>query len=133
MPLSETLYVQPRGLFTVEVLTTVKNNGPFAITFEKLGAPVHPPVPHGAKNVREYVYTTRKDGSLVRAPLHSFTLAAHSSRVLSVEYQQSCTLGNPTLVPLVVSGLPATYSFLGLSHTVMVPVMPFAIAPRAVC
>jgi hypothetical protein len=131
MPASqEIIWTEPTGTFTVEVQTTISNTGSQSITVDQLHSPVAATQGH---DVHVFLNKGGSYGANGGTPFHTFTLGGHASKIVVIEYQQRCVPGSASETPLVITELPLTYSFFGFKHTVMVPVLPYAITKRQSC
>lgn len=135
-PLSTLTWVEPAGTFFVQSETEITNSGSHAVRVDQVGQPSFGYQTSGYRvSFYRNVKFPHEDGKV----FHPFVLAAHSQRMVVVTYSQRCATSSPD--EIVVNGvvtfsgplsLPVTYTFLGMAHTVNVPVAPTAFqAPRS--
>lgn len=131
LPVSTQIWSEPAGRFSVEVETEIINTGAFAVRIDKISLPN---LGYKMSGLRVSFFRNTKSGSVAGAVFHPFTLAAHTKKMVVVDYSQQCapsaTAG--TFIP-GPSGLPVTYSFFDFAHTIYVPVMPFEFQTRQSC
>jgi hypothetical protein len=144
-PVSQQLWSEPSGTFSVEVETEIDNNGSRAVQITSIGKP---DFGYKVSDYRVSFFRDQKLGSEAGANFHPFSLAGHAERMIVVDYSQSCRTsasaatsissgtitgtGSSVIMP-GMSSLPVTYSFLGFTRTDYVPVMPFALQTPQVC
>jgi len=131
-PITEDIWKEPTGAYNVEIVVTINNSGPHAVTIDGFGSPA----PGVAK--RFLGYTLIESGSYGSAgsksiPFKSFSFAGHSSKVVVVDYTQPCTPSSAGASITSYTQMPVTYSFLGFRHTVGVPIDPYVIKRRSSC
>jgi hypothetical protein len=130
-PVSEQVWSEPSGTFSVEVETEITNTGSHAVRIDQVDKP---DFGYKTSGYRVSFYKNSPTGSVAGTPFHPFTLAGHAQKMVVVDYSQRCvTSGTAGTEIFGLSGLPVTYSFFGFSHTVDVPVMPFVFVARQVC
>ncbi len=129
-PVIDVIWTEPTGAYNVEVVATINNSGSHAVTIEGLEAPA-PGVPKSHLTV--FFHKPGSYGSEGGAPFHPFTLAAHSSKTLVVDYTQICSPSSAGASYLSYTQMPVTFSFLGFHHTVGVPIDPYEIKRRLSC
>lgn len=129
-PVIEVIWTEPTGAYNVEVVATINNSGSHAVTIEGLGAPA-PGVPKS--HLTAFFHKPGSYGSEGGAPFHPFTLTAHSSKTVVVDYTQICSPSSAGASYLSHTQMPVTYSFLGFRHTVGVPINPYVIKRRPSC
>jgi hypothetical protein len=130
-PVSEQVWSEPAGKFSVEVETEIDNNGSHAVRMDQIGKP---DFGYKVSDYRISFYRYQTLGSEAGAKFRPFTLGGHSERMIVVDYSQSCVTSTTagTSIP-GISSLAVTYSFFGFAHTDDVPVMPFAFQTPQVC
>jgi hypothetical protein len=123
-PSSHTVWLEPAGTFTVQVILTVDNNGPFPIKVDDVRS--------WGKGSHAYFDTYDKNGFSGGKAFKPFIVTGHWQRTVLVNYRQRCATSEHGRV-VVVKGLPTTFSFLGFSHTVPESIAPLYIRLRRSC
>lgn len=131
-PITKGIWTEPTAAYNVEVVVTINNSGPQAVTIDGFGSPA----PGVAK--RFLGYSLIESGSYGSAgsksiPFKSFSFAGHSSKVVVVDYTQLCTPSSTGDSITSYTQMPVTYSFMGFRHTVGVPIDPYVIKRRSSC
>ena len=126
----EDIWTEPTGAYNVEVVVTIDNVDSRAVTIEGLGAPA-PGVPKS--HLTAFFYKSGSYGSEGGTPWHPFTLAAHHSTTVVVDYTQVCSPAGAGASYTSYTQMAVTYSFLGFRHTVGVPMDPYVIKRRRSC
>jgi hypothetical protein len=125
------LWTEPAGRFLVEVETEIVNTGSFSVQIDKVSVPN---LGYNISDLRVSFFRNTTSGSEAGVAFHPLTLAGHTKKMIVVDYSQQCatsaTAGTFISGP---SGLPVTYSFFGLAHTVYVPVGSFEFQTRQTC
>jgi hypothetical protein len=126
---------EPTGKFVVQFETEIDNTGGRSVRIDGVGTPSFG---YHTSGYRVSFYHNAPFPNEAGAPFHSFTLAAHSERIVTVSYSQYCTTKAPVTedgraLPSGPTSLPVTYSFLGFSHTDEVPIAPFTFVAPVSC
>ncbi len=134
-PMGTTLWDEPRGKFLVQFETEITNTGSHAVRIDAVGKPSF------GYRTSDYVVSFYRNAPFPEeagAGFHPFTLAGHSQKMVVVSYLQFCTTSAPASVnghaiPSGPTVLPVTFSFLGFTHTVQVPIAPFTFVAPLSC
>jgi hypothetical protein len=129
---SETIWNEPAGSYKAAVQFTLNNYGSFPITIDEVLSPwaqgynTHFQTFFDSKNLDEGFYGYR--GGPI---FHPTTLAGHGELTLVMHWTARCIPGAGETTTLTTTQV--TYSFLGMKHTVSVPLQPFEIKHRPAC
>ncbi|MGD0167442.1 MAG: hypothetical protein ABSC51_09180 [Gaiellaceae bacterium] len=113
LPTGVQLWDEPAGVHRVQVVATIANTGRFGVTIDSVG------LPSGLLNVhslRTSFYKAGSVGANAGALLHPFSLPAHSSRLVVIDYVQNCVPSTGGGAVSGVDALSVRYSFLGFEH-----------------
>jgi hypothetical protein len=124
------LWDEPAGVHRVQVVATIANTGRYGVTIDSVGLPSGLPNVH---SLRASFYKAGSDGANAGALLHPFSLPAHSSRLVVIDYVQNCV---PSTGGRAVSGVDALlvrYSFLGFEHTTSAIIGGYALSGPKRC
>lgn len=129
---SGTIWNEPAGSYKAAVQFTLNNYGSFPITVDEVLSPwaqgynTHFQTFFDSKNLDEGFYGYR--GGPI---FHPTTLAGHGELTLVMHWTARCIPGAGETTTLTTTQV--TYSFLGMKHTVSVPLQPFEIKHRPAC
>lgn len=129
-PVTEYLWREPKGTFTVEVIVTINNVNSLPVVIDGFAPPVS-----GAStsNLRAYFYKSGSLGSQGGTRFHPFTLGGHANRVIVVDYSQRCVSSTQGQSNSPVGYLPVHFTFFGFNHTVSIPIDPYVMVSPLVC
>jgi hypothetical protein len=130
LPVTEDLWTEPTGAYDVEAGFTLSSVGPWAVTIDAVGSPM-PGV--ARRGLLVFFYSTKNHGVRNGPRFHPFALAGRGHKAIVVEYTKRCTPSSAHGPYASYSEIPVTYSFLGLRHTVGVPIEPYEIKTRPSC
>lgn len=125
-PHSDHVWLEPKGSFTVEIETTIDNNGPFPIRIENVGAR------DALSGTKVFFDTFGEEGLTGAKPLHPFIIVGQSTQTVAVRYTQRCVSSSTGRV-ITITRLPVTFSFLHFQHTIPTLIGQFQIKLRASC
>ena len=129
---SESIWREPAGTYKAAVQFTLNNDGSFPITIDQVLSPwaqgynTHFHTFFDSKYPNEGNYGYR-GGPIFRAT----TLAGHSQLTLVMHWTARCIPGAGESTTLTTTQV--AYSFLGMQHTVSVPLQPLEIKYRPNC
>jgi hypothetical protein len=134
-PMATTVWNEPPGKFVVQFETEINNTGSHAVHVVSVG---EPSFDYHVSNYRVSFFRSKAFPQENGATFHSFTLAGHSERIVTVSYSQFCTTKalvsvNGRALPSGPAALPVTFSVLGFTHTDEVLVAPFTFVAPAHC
>lgn len=135
-PMGIQTWVEPTGKFFVQTETEITNSGSHAVRIDHVG---QPNFQYQTSGYQVSFYRNVNFPHEAGAVFHPFVLSAHSQRIIVVSYTQRCATSAPdemitsdSVIFWGPSVLPVTYSFLGFTHTVDVPLQPTEFqAPRS--
>jgi len=135
-PMGTQTWVEPTGKFFVQTETEITNSGSHAVRIDHVG---QPNFQYQTSGYQVSFYRNVNFPHEAGAVFHPFVLSAHSQRIIVVSYTQRCATSAPdemitsdSVIFWGPSVLPVTYSFLGFTHTVDVPLQPTEFqAPRS--
>lgn len=129
---SETIWNEPAGSYKAAVQFTLNNDGSFPITIDQVLTP-------WAQGYNTHFDTffdsTKRDqggyGYRGGPIFHATTLPGHGDLTLVMHWTARCIPGASTTTTLTTTQV--TYSFMGMHHTVSVPLQPFELKYRPTC
>jgi hypothetical protein len=128
------IWTEPSGSFRVEVVFSLTNDQRFPITIDKVSPPA---IASGTSQVHVYFDSKPKDegayGMKGGPAFTPTTLGSGSQLELVIHWNQQCVPTSADSGTSTYTGLFVEYSFLGIHHTVSVPIQDLIIAPRATC
>jgi hypothetical protein len=129
-PVTEYMWKEPKGTFTVEVIVTINNVHSLPVAIDGFA-----PFVSGAStgNLHAYFYKSGSLGSQGGTRFHSFTLGGHANRVIVVDYTQHCVPSTQGQSNSPVGYLPVHYRFFGFNHTVNIPIQPYVMVSPLSC
>jgi hypothetical protein len=122
------VWPEPSGVFRVEILTELINGGRWPVTIDAIQRPSWATGP-----ILVYLDGPGTGGSMNGgAAFHPFSLGSDSSEQITLHLSIACV---PRAAHQVTtySQVPLTYTFVGLSHTVQVPISPLTLAGPQSC
>lgn len=125
-----TAWIEPQGLFTVEVIASIKNNGWLPVELRTV-------------RIDAQGYRLRDPGISINSShsgqdwngSHQFqpvSISGHSSRNFEFHYTQSC-IPAPSGSFVTLQSLKVKYKFLQIQHTIVIPIQKFVIRNRPHC
>jgi len=127
----ERTWIMPLGKAVLEVVATISNRGPMGVEISNVGAPVSvyfAPLGHTSRlEVRIGKSSSwKRDGAF-----KPFVLGSHSSERVVVRETFSCDSAPDNT--WVISTLPISMNFLGITHQVAVSIEPFGLERPSSC
>ena len=134
-PMSTVVWDEPTGKFVVQFETEITNTGSRSVQINGVG---QPRFGYRTSDYKVSFYRNEPFPKEDGASFHPFTLAGHSERIVTITYTQLCTTSAPVTedgraLPSGPTALPVTYSFLGFTLTVELPIAPFTFVAPLSC
>lgn len=122
------VWPEPTGVFRVEILTELINSGRWPVTIDAMQRPSWATGP-----IRVFLDGPGTAGSMNGgAAFHPLSLSSHSSEQIALHLSISCVPRAARQVT-TYSQVPLTYTFVGLRHTVLVPISPLTLVGPQSC